>query len=307
MSRLTRHKMELRKSRVTLDSIIDSALETSRPLIEQHGHHLELNVLAGPVYVEADPARLSQVFSNLLNNAAKFTDRGGRVSLTLRVQADHAVVAVKDNGIGIAPEMMPRLFGLFTQASPALTRSHEGLGIGLSLVRGIVELHGGTVSVASAGPGAGSEFVVRLPLAAMRADRAAGAARSEPETAPLRILVAEDQPDAAETLSVLLQMMGHEVRTAGDGQEAVEAAAAFRPDVVLLDIGMPRLNGYDAVGRIRELLPQALLIAITGWAQPDDIARGRAAGFDHHLVKPVEPERLRELLTARSRPAGTSP
>jgi len=296
VSRLTRQKMKLRKARVTLDSIIESALETSRPLIEQYGHSLELNVLAGPVYVEADPARLAQVFSNLLNNAAKFTDRGGRLNLTLRVDSGEAVVSVKDNGIGIEPDMLPRLFDLFSQASPALTRSHEGLGIGLSLVRGIVELHGGKVFASSAGTGKGSEFVVRMPVAAGRGGNAAGAASSEPETAPLRILVVEDQPDAAETLSVLLQMLGHEVRTASDGQEAIETAGAFRPDVVLLDIGMPRLNGYDAADRIRELLPGALMIATTGWAQPDDIAKGRAAGFDHHLVKPVEPERLRELL-----------
>ena len=303
VSRLTLQKMKLRKVRVTLDSIIESALETSRPLIEQHGHFLELDLVPGPVYVEADPARLAQVFSNLLNNAAKFTDRGGRLNLALRVEAGEAVVSVRDNGIGIAPDMAPRLFGLFSQASPALTRSHEGLGIGLSLVRGIVELHGGKVSASSAGTGKGSEFVVRLPLAAEHAEGAAGATGSEPEAARLRILVAEDQPDAAETLAVLLQMLGHEVRTASDGQEAIAAAEAFRPDVVLLDIGMPRLNGYAAAQRIRELLPDALLVATTGWAQPDDIAKGLAAGFDYHLVKPVEPERLRELLaTARGKP-----
>jgi two-component system CheB/CheR fusion protein len=297
VSRITREKLELRTTRLTLDSILETALESSRPAIEQHGHHLELNILAGPIYIEADPARLAQVFSNLLINAAKYTDRGGKVNLTVKKTQREAVVTVRDNGIGIEPEMLPKVFHLYSRSIPALERSHSGLGIGLSLVRGLVELHGGTVTAHSAGPGRGSEFVVRLPLAKSRAAPAAAAAAGADQVPPMRILVADDNRDTAETLSVLLQMMGHQVRAAGDGAEAIDMAASFEPMVVLLDIGMPKVNGYEAAGRIRQLVPKALLIATTGHGQPEDVRRAAAAGFDHHLVKPVKPEQVQHLLT----------
>jgi PAS domain S-box-containing protein len=296
VSRITRDKLELRTTRLTLDSILETALESSRPAIEQQGHHLELNILAGPIYIEADPARLAQVFSNLLINAAKYTDRGGKVNLTVSKTQREAVVTVRDNGIGIEPEMLPRLFHLYARAVPALERSHSGLGIGLSLVRGLVEMHGGTVTAASAGPGRGSEFVVRLPLAKSRTAPAAAAVASADQVPPMRILVADDNRDTAETLSVLLQMMGHQVRAAGDGQEAIDMAASFVPMVVLLDIGMPKVNGYEAASRIRQLVPKALLIATTGHGQPEDVRMAAAAGFDHHLVKPVKPEQVQHLL-----------
>jgi PAS domain S-box-containing protein len=301
VSRIASNKLELRKARVTLDSILETALETSRPLLEQHGHQFELNVLSGPVYVEADSVRLAQVFSNLLNNAAKYTDRGGKIILTVRVQGQEVLVSVKDNGIGIEREMLPRLFHMFSQASPALERAQGGLGIGLSLVRGLVEMHGGTVEAFSEGPGRGSEFVAHLPLAPMRADHVALQASSRPSAAPMRILVADDNRDSAETLSVFLQMMGHEVRTAADGQEAVELAASFRPRVALLDIGMPKVNGYDAAARMRSLLPGLVLIATTGWGQQDDRQKATAAGFDHHLVKPTDPDLLCDLLAGLDR------
>jgi len=296
VSRITRDKLELRTTRLTLDSILETALESSRPAIEQHGHHLELNILAGPIYIEADPARLAQVFSNLLINAAKYTDRGGKVNLTVSKTQREAVVAVRDNGIGIEPEMLPKVFHLYARAIPALERSHSGLGIGLSLVRGLVEMHGGTVTAHSAGPGRGSEFVVRLPLAASRAAPASAIVASAAQVPPMRILVADDSRDTAETLSVLLQMMGHQVRAAGDGQEAIDMAGSFAPMVVLLDIGMPKVNGYEAAGRIRQLVPEALLIATTGRGQPEDVRMAAAAGFDHHLVKPVKPEQVQHLL-----------
>jgi two-component system CheB/CheR fusion protein len=301
VSRIAQDKLALRKKRVSLDSVLESAIETSRPLLEQQGHRFQLDVLPGPIYLEADAARLAQAFSNLLNNAAKYTDRGGTVSMTVRQEAKEAIISVKDNGIGIEADMLPKLFHRFSQAGAALGRAQGGLGIGLALVRGLVEMHGGTVRAHSAGPGYGSEFVVRLPVGPVRG--AAVAHQEEPKqpgAARMRILVADDNQDAAETLSVLLGMMGHEVRTASDGQEAVDMATTFRPAAGLLDIGMPNLNGYDAAMRIRAALPGVLLIAMTGWGQEDDLRKATAAGFDHHLVKPVNPDHLERLLAGLS-------
>ncbi len=305
VSRITRGTLELRRQRVELSAVVDDAVETSRPIIERGGHELRISLPAGPVHLDADPVRLAQIFGNLLNNAAKYTDVGGRIDLRAERAGDDVVVSVKDTGIGIAADVLPRLFDMFSQAEPALERSQGGLGIGLSLVKGLVELHGGTIVARSEGPGRGSEFIVRLAAAAVaRGDEASEpAADPSPRLAGRRILVADDNGDAAESLALLLRLLGNEVRTAGDGEQAVELEADFGPDVVLLDIGMPRLNGYEAARRIREQSGdrEMLLIALTGWGQEEDKRLTREAGFDHHLVKPAEPAELQRLLAAWDR------
>jgi PAS domain S-box-containing protein len=297
LSRIGQNKLELHKLWVTLDSILDAAIEVSRPLCEQAGHRLELNALSEPIHLEADSHRLVQAFTNLLNNAVKYTERGGRITLTVRREPGVAVVEIEDTGIGIGPEMLPRIFDLFTQDRPALERSQGGLGIGLSIVKALVEMHGGTVDAFSAGPRLGSSFTVRLPAADRRS---LAVTREAPRSAPsrsLKILVADDNADAAESLSVLLEMVGHDVHVAGDGEEALEVARAVRPDVALLDIGMPKLNGYELARQLRAGHPRnPVLVAITGWGQRDDLRRAAEAGFDFHLVKPVDPDELIRLI-----------
>ncbi len=295
VTRIARGKLEVRRERLDLAEPLEQAIETSRPLLDANGHAFEVDLAAGKLVVEGDGPRLAQVFANLLNNAAKYTDRGGRVQLSIRAEDGQAVVRVRDNGIGIDPAVLPGLFRIYTQAVPARARAEGGLGIGLSLVRGLVEMQGGSVEAHSEGTGRGSEFVVRLPLVA---HETAAPARSVPSAEPprLRVLVADDHPDAAQTLAVLLEVMGHEVRVAADGEEAVEQAASFNPHAVLLDIGMPRMDGYAAAQRIREKRPGTLLIAVTGWGRREDIRQAAAAGFDHHLVKPVGPEQVARLL-----------
>jgi signal transduction histidine kinase/ActR/RegA family two-component response regulator len=300
ISRITQGKIQLRKERLELAAVVRSVVEECRPLMKAHAHKLTLTLPPDPIYVDADPTRLGQVFANLLNNAAKYTEKGGHVWLTVERQGSAVVVSVRDSGIGIAAEYLPRLFQMFSQAEPALERSQGGLGIGLSLVRGLVELHGGTVEARSKGPGSGSEFIVRLPLAlsAEQAPEEPSEQHAPQLSSRRRILVVDDNEDAADSLAMMLQMMGNEVRTAHDGLEGVELAATFRPDLVLLDIGMPRLNGYDACRRIREQPwgKNVLLVALTGWGQEEDKRRSHEAGFDTHLVKPVEPEALEKLL-----------
>ncbi len=307
VSRIAHGKLVLRKERIELQAVVRGAVETSRPLIERGEHELAIALPAEPVYLDADPVRLAQVFSNVLNNAAKYTEHGGHIRLTGERQGNEVVVSVKDDGIGIAAEMLPRLFDIFSQAKPALERSQGGLGIGLSLVCGLVELHGGRIEARSAGPGQGSEFLVHLPVAATEPiqqapPRSAGGEQPRPEKC--RLLIVDDLRDSADSLAMMLKIMGHQVHTAYDGEEAVAAAARFRPDVVLLDIGMPKLNGYDACRRIREQpWGQAMfLIALTGWGQEEDRRRTQEAGFDQHMVKPVGPATLIQLL-AEMRPA----
>ncbi len=310
LSRISRGKIELRRERIDLAAAVQSAVETSRPLIEQAGHALTLSLPAEPVFVDADVTRLAQVFANLLNNAAKYTQKGGgEIRLAVEPMDQEVAVSVKDNGVGIPAPMLPQIFEMFTQVDRSLERTQGGLGIGLSIVKRLVEMHGGTVEARSEGRGRGSEFVVRLPVLTPEVQepglRSDG---EEPAGAPVRrrILVADDNVDSAASLAMLLEFMGNEVRTAHDGVEAVEAAAAFRPDVILLDIGMPRMNGYDACRRIREQ-PWGRGIAIaalTGWGQEEDKRQSREAGFDHHLVKPVEPAALEKLLASAQ--AGTA-
>src|SRR5215210_4899182 len=252
ISRITQGKIELRKERVELAAVIRDAVETSRPFIETSGHELTVTYPPEPVFLHADPTRLEQVLANLLNNAAKYTPRGGQIRLAAERQGNDVLVKVRDSGIGIPADMLPRVFEMFMQVDRSLERTQGGLGIGLSLVRGLVELHGGSVEARSEGPGRGSEFLVHLSIHPPA--RAAHAAQVGRQAAPLRrrILVVDDNRDGADSLALLLTLQGSEVRTAYDGLEAIEAAAAFQPDIVLSDIGMPRLNGYDAAQRIRE-------------------------------------------------------
>ncbi len=302
LSRISRGKLELRKERVELAAVLNSALETSRPLIEQSGHQLTVALPGEPISLEADPTRLAQVFSNLLNNAAKYTERDGQIRLTAERKGDSVTVRVRDNGVGISAEMLPRIFEMFTQVGHSLERSQGGLGIGLTLVRRLAEMHGGTVEAHSAGPGCGSEFVVRLSVAPDMKFRAAQGSPENGESVAARpcrrILVVDDNRDAVDSLTQLLRMLGNDVQAAYDGMEAVDAAARFRPEVVLLDIGLPRLNGFEAARRIREQPggQGMVLIALTGWGQESDRKRSREAGFDQHLTKPVELETLQRLL-----------
>ena len=304
VSRITRNKLELRTERVDLAAVVETAVETSRPVIDAGGHELTVTLPTESVYLEADATRLSQVFANLLNNAAKYTEDGGRVALTAARHDGDVVVSVKDSGIGIAAEVLPRVFDMFSQVTPTLLRSQGGLGIGLSLARGLVELHGGSIAVKSDGLGQGSEFVVRLPLAAAAPVGEPARPGDGPPKAPpaCRILIVDDNRDSADSLAMLLRLMGHEVSTAYDGEQAVEVASAFRPDVALLDIGMPKLNGYEACRRIREQPwgRDMILVALTGWGQEEDRRRTRAAGFNQHIVKPVDLNALLPLLSSSS-------
>jgi CheY-like chemotaxis protein len=253
--------------------------------------------------VDADPARLAQAFMNLLSNAAKYTDPGGQLEVRVAAEGGQAVLSFRDNGIGIAPHRVEQVFEMFSQEEPALARSRGGLGIGLSLTRRLVELHGGTVCASSDGAGKGSVFTVRLPLAVPvpSSEPEQPAPRAPAAAGSLRILVADDNADAAETLSILLESFGHAVRTVHDGAAAVDAAAEFDAELVLLDIGMPRVNGYDACRRIREQAGGAgrTLVALTGWGQPQDQQRALEAGFDRHLVKPLDMAQLMQLIAAR--------
>ncbi len=306
VARLTRGQVRLQKAPTDLAEAVARAVETARPLVEARRHELTVALPPGPLPLEADLPRIAQAFANLLNNAAKFTPPGGRLALTAAVEGGRAVVRVRDNGVGIRAEMLPRVFDLFAQADQSLDRSPGGLGVGLTLARSLVELHGGTVEAHSDGPGRGSEFVVRLPIAdcglriADSADNPQSAIRN-PQSR--RVLVVDDNRDAAESLTMLLRAAGHEVQTAHSGPAALEAARAFRPEAVLLDIGLPGLDGYEVARRLRGEAGcgGALLVAVTGYGQDEDRRRAREAGFDHHLVKPADLATLQEIL-ARAEP-----
>ncbi len=304
VSRVSRSKLELRKERIELSSVLNAAMETSRPVIDAAGHELTVIMPPEPIYLEADPVRLAQVFANLLNNAAKYTEARGRIRLRAEREGEFVAVTVKDSGIGITAEMLPHVFEIFAQSRGSLLRSQGGLGIGLSLAQRLVKLHGGTIDARSDGTGQGSEFVVRLPVAAYRpVQELAQPPRQDDDQQTLakrRILIVDDNQDSADSLAQLLKIMGHEVGTAYDGEQAVEAAAVLRPEVILLDIGMPKLNGYEACRRIREQPwgQGIFLIAVTGWGQEEDHRRANECGFDHHLVKPVELAELTKLLAS---------
>jgi signal transduction histidine kinase/CheY-like chemotaxis protein len=313
--RISRGKLVLRKQRVELSSVVHHAVEAARPLCEGLDQEITVTLPQLPVYLNADPTRLAQIVGNLLNNASKFSDRGSRIWLTVeRTEApragaiDHAssgmspsvLIRVRDSGLGIAADQHSRIFEMFTQVDTALERSVTGLGIGLTLVKTLTEMHGGTVDISSAGIGLGSEFIVRLPILVETVALPAPAMTPDPTVTAtgLRILVVDDNPDAADMLAMLLQISGHETHTAHDGVEAVEATTRLQPDLVLLDIGLPRLNGYEAGRRIREQHKRGrpMLVALSGWGQDEDRRRSEEAGFDAHLVKPVDEIALGKLL-----------
>jgi PAS domain S-box-containing protein len=299
VSRIARGHVELRKKWIDLTSIVGAAIDAARPLLDRKAHNLSLDLPREALRLEADPVRLTQILTNLLTNAAKYTDRGGQIQLRAWREGGSIAIAVRDNGIGISPEMAPRLFSLFSQAAPALNRSEGGLGIGLALVKGFVEKHGGTVEVHSEGPGKGSEFVVRLPTGRGTPERRESPGDGKGIAAKrLRVLVADDNDDSAQTCAMLLELWGHEVRTANNGEEALAVAEQFRPEVALLDIGMPQLSGYEVAERLRQCPwgQGATLIAVTGWGQEDDKQQANQAGFDHHLTKPVDPKQLQPLI-----------
>ena len=301
VSRITQGKLQLRKSRVELAEVVRNSVEASRPLISEAGHELTIDVPQEPISLYADPSRLAQVISNLLNNAAKYTPHGGRIWLNVRRERNEVAIRVKDTGMGIPAEMQKRVFEMFAQIDRPLERGNTGLGIGLTLVKRIVEMHDGTIEIHSAGEHQGSEFTVRLPLfeeAESAATNDSGLASAAAALPPSKIIVVDDNRDAAETLRAVLSIMGHEIRVVHDGVEAVEAAELFQPDLVVMDLGMPRLNGFEAAKRIRQQPwgNEMVLIALTGWGQTDDRERSKAAGFDYHLTKAADPTALEQLL-----------
>jgi PAS domain S-box-containing protein len=300
VSRITRGKLHLRPERAALVSIVDAAVEVSRSLIDRQGHELTVEPVPD-VHLDGDPIRLAQVIANLLTNAAKYTERGGRIVLAARREGGAVVVSVRDTGIGIPQAMLTKVFELFAQVDRGREKATGGLGIGLSLVKALVEMHGGSVEARSAGDGQGSEFVVRLPVppdGAPDQPRPPVGATAPPTGGKLRVLVVDDDDDSAESMATMLEMFGHEVRAALGGEAGVREAEAFRPQVVLLDIGMPKVDGYEACRRIRAEPWGAgvVLIALTGWGADEDRRKTREAGFDHHLTKPVNPADLRKLL-----------
>jgi CheY-like chemotaxis protein/two-component sensor histidine kinase len=298
VSRLAGGKVQLRPEAVELAAILHRGVETARPLIMARRHDLTVNLPRGAVWLDADPVRLAQVFANLLTNAAKYTDVGGRITVTAEKAEGWVAVTVADTGVGIPADMLPRLFELFTQSDRSLDRSQGGLGIGLSLVKALVELHGGTVEARSDGPGKGSAFTVRLPVRASGEDFAVNGAAADGPARPRRVLIVDDNPDAADTLALILRARGHLVRTASDGPSALTEAAAFRPEVVLLDIGLPGMDGYEVARRLRAM-PEAAgatLAALTGYNRDEDRRRAAEAGFDRHLTKPADPMEVQKLL-----------
>ncbi|MBN9521011.1 response regulator [bacterium] len=300
VSRVSSGKVVLRRERVELRAVVDAAVETTRPVVEAGGHELTVALPDEPLAFDADRTRLAQIFANLLNNAAKYTPAGGPIALTASRDNGTAVVRVADTGVGIPADMLPKVFDMFTQVGASIDRAQGGLGIGLTLVKRLVELHGGTVRAESPGTGRGSTFTVRLPLD-LTAPAGAGDPAADGGTgARLRVLVVDDNRDAAESLGLVLEMKGHEVRAAFDGPEALRVLGAYRPHLVLLDLGLPGMTGFEVARKIRESpsLRGVMLVALTGWGQEEDRRRTRAAGFDHHLVKPADPDAVERILSA---------
>jgi signal transduction histidine kinase/ActR/RegA family two-component response regulator len=300
VSRITRGKIELRRERTPLQLLIQRAAELAHPMLQARQHALTVACPERPLWLEVDPVRLEQVLVNLLNNAAKYTDPGGRIHVAVQAEGGAVQVSVRDTGIGIGPDMLPRVFELFAQERRASDRAQGGLGIGLTLVRQLVELHGGSVTAHSEGVGRGSEFRVSLPYSELEAPPEAPAAHLDSHARALEVLVVDDNVDAAETLAELLQVWGHTVRVVHDGFAALEAAGAHAPDVVLLDIGLPRMDGFEVARRLRANPAHArcTLVALTGYGQSEDRARAHEAGFDHHLTKPVDLQVLARVLAA---------
>jgi PAS domain S-box-containing protein len=300
VARITTSKISLHKEALSLPDLAHRTLDTLRPQLLRSRHDLILDFPAEPVWVDADPSRLEQVLVNLITNAIKYTKDQGQIWLRISREGNEAVIAVRDTGIGIAAEMLPRIFDLFAQAEQGLDRSRGGLGIGLTLVRRIVELHGGTVTVASPGVGMGSEFTVRLPAIEPPQGETSGRAAESPRTRGQRILVVDDNRDAAITLSLLLKASGHETAMAYNAQKAIELASTFKPQIALLDIGLPGMNGLELASLLRQANPDIFLVAVSGYGQAEDRARTKAAGFDEHFVKPVRLDDLLEVLASRT-------
>jgi PAS domain S-box-containing protein len=298
LNRITHNRLELRQANIEAAPVFQQAIEASRPLLQSVDQTLSVELPDAPVYLHADPVRLAQVFGNLLNNASRYSPAGAHVSLVARRTGNELVVSVRDNGIGIAADKLQEIFEMFTQLDRSYSRAQSGLGIGLTLARRLVSLHGGSIEARSPGPGQGSEFIVRLPVLATVPEKL------EPQPTPMaaprqrRVLVVDDNEDAAISLAMLLDMSGNETHLAHDGVQALEAAEKLRPDVVLLDIGMPRMNGHEVCRRMRSQPwgRDLKVIALTGWGQDQDRKKSREAGFDGHLVKPVDPEKLTEVI-----------
>ena len=281
---------------------MQQALETARPLIDQNKHELTVSLPTEPTWLHADALRLEEVIVNLLNNAVKYTPEGGHIWLSLQQEGDRIVLRIRDTGVGIVPDSLPHMFELFTQAPRSLDRSQGGLGVGLAVVRKLVEMHGGTVEAQSAGPGKGSEFIVRLPVLSPPTGRSQILSKEGDERSGSgwRVLVVDDNVDSADSIAMLLQVSGHEVRVAYSGQDALDMAAKYQPDIVLLDIGLPVMDGYEVARRLRKHpdLKGVKLIAVTGYGQESDRLQSQEAGFDYHLVKPVDAQKLEEVMVA---------
>jgi CheY-like chemotaxis protein/two-component sensor histidine kinase len=315
-------KLTLHKESIELSDVVQHAVETARPLVEMRRHNLTLRLPEVPLHVKGDPVRLSQVVCNLLTNAAKYTDEGGHIELALEHvpsgagNGGDALLKVRDNGRGIAKDVLDRLFEPSTHEERLNSGAHGGLGIGLIVVRGLVQMHGGSVEARSEGPGRGSQFSVRLPLAAaddflltVAPTRDASAVAPVMEDSALRILVVDDNQDSACSMTLLLELQGHEVKVAHSGQAALNIAGERPPDVILLDIGMPGMNGYEVARQLRsdDKFADTLLIAVTGYGRASDVKQTEAAGFDHHLVKPIDYEKLQSLLTAKAEKGRKAP
>jgi CheY-like chemotaxis protein len=306
VSRITRGKIHLHRERVQLRTVVDHAVETTRHLIESRRHDLAISFPAESVWLEADPARMEQVIGNLLCNAAKYTEPGGHIWLDVERQGPEAIIRVKDTGIGILPEMLPRVFDLFVQADRSLDRAQGGLGIGLTLVNALVQMHEGKVEAHSPGVGKGAEFIIRLPVVPEVVPiKPEDSPPTPPKGRRLRLLIVDDSKDTVDSLAMLLRLNGHAVSTADSGPTGLQAALSENPDVVLLDLGLPGIDGFEVARRIREKTDQPMLIAMTGYGQTEDQQRSRAAGFTYHLVKPVDPVKLLNLLIefGKSRPS----
>ncbi len=303
VSRISRGTIELRKQHVQLRSVIEQAVETSRPAIHKAGHELNVLLTPDPIVVEADVTRLTQVFTNLLNNATKYTEPGGHISIGMRLDGDEAIVTVTDDGLGIPPDLLKEVFEIFTQVDRSLERSQTGLGIGLSIVKQLVDMHGGRVEAFSEGLGTGSRFMVFLPIVADASGPVEAPSLPASPGKPRkgiyhRILVVDDNLDATSTMANIFRVLGHQVRSARNGEEAVRLAGEFKPELIFMDIGMPGMNGYDACRAIRaEAWGRSIvMVALTGWGQDEDRRRSQEAGFDHHLVKPIDGQMIARLL-----------
>ncbi len=298
VSRIKTGKVSLRKQRVEFHTIVDQAVETARPLLDSRKHKFSLSVPKESMWLEADPARLTQVLANLLNNAAKYTEPGGQIQLLAEREGSDMVLRLRDSGIGILPEMLPRIFESYVQADRSIDRAQGGLGIGLTLAKTLVEMHGGKIDAHSEGVGKGSEFIVRLPVVPeVQPLKPEGLEkRQESITPALRLLIVDDNADTVESLAMLMRLYGHDAMTCFSGPEGLKLALSVERDVILLDIGLPGIDGLEVARRIRTQTTKLVLIAMTGYGQPEDREKSKEAGFDYHLTKPVDPEKLQQLL-----------